>query len=291
MFPTMKDTPVPLPDGNFNVWFRPARPSSPTAVLVHGLTSTSRAWLPVIEHLPGQIGVIALDVRGRGKSWQAPGPYDLKTIAEDITRALDHFGLDDAVVTGHSMGAWISALFASRHPDRAQRVVLVDGALPLEWDESLDPEEVINAAVGPALTRLSLEFDSEEDYREWWRQHPSLSGRWTEKMDEIFPYDLHRTGSKLQPRVNREAVIQAGSDPVFDEETVRAWERISVPTKLIVVDHGMLDDPGGFIPLETAKSAAETNPNIEVRLLEDLNHYTVILGDGAPLVARAVAGV
>jgi pimeloyl-ACP methyl ester carboxylesterase len=285
----MKDTPVPLPDGNFNVWFRPARPGSPTAALVHGLTSTSRAWLPVIGHLPEDMGVIALDVRGRGESWQAPGPYDLKTIAEDIRRALDNFDIDKAIVVGHSMGAWIAALFAAGHPDRARRAILVDGALPTEWDESLDPEEVIEAAVGPALARLSLEFASEDDYREWWRQHPSLHGRWTEEMDEIFPHDLHRTGSTLRPRVNRQAVIQAGSDPVFDEKVVTAWERISVPTTLIVVDHGMLDDPGGFMPLEIAESAAETNPNIEVRLFENLNHYTVILGDGAPLVARVVA--
>ena len=62
------------------------------------------------------------------------------------------------------------------------------------------------------------------------------------------------------------------------------------PTTLLVVDHDMADQPGGFIRLETAQEAVAANPNIELSLLEGLNHYTLMFGDGAPLVAEAIVG-
>ncbi len=51
---------------------------------------------------------------------------------------LDHLGLDRAVVVGHSMGAFVTALLAARHPDRVERAVLVDGgfAFPPPPDQS-----------------------------------------------------------------------------------------------------------------------------------------------------------
>ena len=46
-------------------------------------------------------------------------------------------GLDRAVVVGHSMGAFVTALLR-RHPDRVERAVLVDGgfAFPPPPDQS-----------------------------------------------------------------------------------------------------------------------------------------------------------
>jgi pimeloyl-ACP methyl ester carboxylesterase len=67
-------------------------PEKPTAVLIHGLTGNSRWWTSVIDHLPADLGIIAVDVRGRGGSVDAPPPFDLVTIADDIVDCQDEFG-------------------------------------------------------------------------------------------------------------------------------------------------------------------------------------------------------
>lgn len=286
----MEDVSVPVDDGSFSVWHRRAKGDAPTTVLIHGLTSTSRSFLDVISALPAGFGVIAMDVRGRGLSWQAPGPYDLGSISDDVPVALDHFGIDHAVVAGHSMGAWITALAATRHPTRVSRAVLVDGGLPIEFDRTLPPKELIDAAVGPAVRRLALEFDSQEAYLDWWRAHPSFVGHWTDAMDEIRLYDIHRLRGKWVTRINTDAVIQAGADPALDEETESAWSRIGLPTTVVTVDHGMLNQPGGFTPVELAEECAKANQHLQPAHLRDLNHYTVLHEHGAPAVAGIIAG-
>lgn len=286
----MKDVTVSVSGGALNVWHRPAGEGSPTAVLIHGLTGTSRWWIPVISHLPDGLGLVAIDARGRGQSWQAPPPYDMSVIADDAVAAMDHLQIERAIFAGYSMGAWIAALAETRHPGRVSRLVLVDGGLATERNPELDAEEALSRAVGPSLARLDMEFDSPEGYFGWWQQHPALAGRWQRRLEEVFSYDIHRRGGSWRVRAERNAIIEAGRGFIVDEEVRNAARGVGAPTDLLVVDHGMLDQPGGFVPLEIAREAATGNDNIELTLHRGLNHFTLMLGDGAPAVARAMSG-
>jgi len=287
----MEDVRIAVPGGEINVWHRPAAEGSSTVVLIHGLTGTSRWWVPVISHLPDDRGLIALDARGRGQSWQAPEPHDLAALAEDAVLSMDHLGIDEAVIAGHSMGAWIAALAAIRHPGRLSRLVLVDGGLATEGDPGVDPEEALSQAVGPSLARLDMEFEDRSAYFEWWRRHPSLSGRWHQDLERVFAYDIHEVNGSWRVRADRDAIIAAGRGLIVDDEVRNVACAVPRPAHLLVVDHGMLDQPGGFVPLDIARDAAAGNQNIEVSLHRGLNHYTLMLGDGAPAVARAASGV
>jgi pimeloyl-ACP methyl ester carboxylesterase len=286
----MEDVRIAVSGGEINVWHRSAAKGSPTVVLVHGLTGTSRWWIPVISHLPDDRGLITLDARGRGQSRKAPAPYDLGALAEDAILSMDHLGIDEAVIAGYSMGAWIAALAAIHHPGRVSRLVLVDGGLATERDPDLDAEEALSRAVEPSLARLDMEFEDRSAYFEWWQRHPSLSGRWRPELESVFVYDLHEVGGSWRVRANRDAIIVAGRGLIVDEEMRNVAREVEVPARLLVVDHGMLDQPGGFVPLDVARDAAAGKPHIEVSLHRELNHFTLMLGDGAPAVARAVAG-
>jgi lipase len=286
----MRDIAIPIGVGEINVWHREPSSGSPTIVLVHGLTGTSRWWIPVISRVGQDLGLLALDLRGRGQSWESPGPYDLKTIADDVARCLDHFRVERAVVAGYSMGAWVATVFAQHHPDRAERLVLVDGGLPPDFDMGLTTQEILDQIVGPAVARLSMDFDSLEGYLDFWKEHPALVGRWDPLLEDVFAHEVRRVGPTWRVRANLEAITRGGSDFALDEPTVTSGRETTTTTTLLVVDHGIIDQPGGFIPLGTAREAASANPNITVRLLEGLNHYTLMLGEGAPAVAEAIDG-
>jgi pimeloyl-ACP methyl ester carboxylesterase len=246
--------------------------------------------MPIISLLPAEFGIIALDIRGRGQSWGSPGPYDLKTIADDAAICMDRFEIPSAPVAGYSMGAWIAALLAQRHPAKAERLILLDGGFPIEFDRNLDTEDILNQVVGPAITRLAMTFDTLGSYLEFWRQHPALVGRWRSDFDEAFAYDVHQVDGTWRPRANRDAVVQGASDYLFDADTIRAGSDTATHTKLLLVDHGMTDKPGGHVPMATAVEAAKKNPNIELRPLENLNHYTLMFGGGSASVASAIMG-
>lgn len=261
----------------------------PTVVMIHGLTGTSRWWVPVIRHLPPHIGVAALDVRGRGASWQAPGPHDLPTVADDVARVLDHLSVERAVIAGYSMGGWVAAIVGARHGDRVSRVILVDGGLPLEVDETSDPEEMVSATVGPAVARLGMEFATVDDYFAFWRQHPAMTEPWGQLHDEVFRYDLlDDEDGVFSVRSNRDAIVTSAKGFLTDPVVNRAHLDIACPCTLITVDHGLLGEPGGFMSGAAAEAAAGANSNIRVLSLRDLNHYTLMLGSGAPIVAEAI---
>jgi pimeloyl-ACP methyl ester carboxylesterase len=79
--------------------------SGQPVVLVHGYPLSSRAWdkqLPVL--LGAGHRVITYDRRGFGHSSQPTFGYDYDTFAADLDTLLEHLGVHDAVLVGHSMG-------------------------------------------------------------------------------------------------------------------------------------------------------------------------------------------
>ena len=84
----------------------PSTPPERTVVLVHGNVSSALFWQELMQDLPSDLRVIAVDLRGYGGTEHAP---------IDATRGVRDFS-DDLHAT----------LAAARHPDRALRG-LVDG--------------------------------------------------------------------------------------------------------------------------------------------------------------------
>lgn len=284
----MRDISVGVPDGKINVWHRRAGAENNAIVLIHGLSGTSRWWTRAIDHLAPELGVVALDVRGRGGSADAPPPFDLTTLADDITRTLNHLEIDRAIVAGYSMGAWVAAIFGERHADRAERLILVDGGLPIPFDPDSDANEVIEAMVGPSLSRLRMEFASEEGYFDYWKAHPALERHWDDAMKPALAYELSTVDGGLRVTANPEAIEVAARQITIDPETNAAAATVEVPSHLIVVEKGTADEDGGMIPLAVAESAAVANSNLTIEYLPGLNHYTLLLGAGATAVASAI---
>lgn len=146
----IEDTAVEVAGGALGVARLGAADGAP-AVAVHGITSSSRAWLAVARALGTRATLHAVDLRGRGASSGLPGPYGLGAHTADLLAVLDALGLERAVLTGHSLGAYVVARFAVEHPDRVRAVVLVDGALAIPGADGVEPQAFADAFLGPAL--------------------------------------------------------------------------------------------------------------------------------------------
>jgi pimeloyl-ACP methyl ester carboxylesterase len=98
----------------------------PALVLIHGITSSSRTWMSVIDGLAENHTVVAPDLLGHGMSGKPRGDYSLGAYASGVRDLLAVLGITSATVVGHSLGGGIAMQFAYQFPDRVDRLVLVD---------------------------------------------------------------------------------------------------------------------------------------------------------------------
>ena len=118
-------------------------------VLVHGYTNViERAWIEtgVLPNLAKDHRVIALDLRGHGKSDK---PHDSKAYAElgqDVIRLLDHLGIPRANIVGYSLGGTITAKLLTTNPDRFITATLGGSSGRRSWN-SQDERDAEAAAV------------------------------------------------------------------------------------------------------------------------------------------------
>lgn len=92
-------------------------------LLIHGITLQARIWAPQLHLMTDRYRVLAMDVRGHGRSTAGTDGFGRRIAARDVKTVLDHFDLRDAIVVGHSMGGMILMEFAGDFVDElAQRV-------------------------------------------------------------------------------------------------------------------------------------------------------------------------
>ena len=90
-------------------------------VLVHGYTSQiERAWIEtgVLPNLSKDHRVIALDLRGHGKSDKPHDPTSYAELSQDVIRLLDYLHIARAHIVGYSLGGQITAKLLTTNPDR-----------------------------------------------------------------------------------------------------------------------------------------------------------------------------
>jgi pimeloyl-ACP methyl ester carboxylesterase len=93
-------------------------------VLTHGLGGDLEFWADLVGPLAAHHRVLRWDLRGAGGSERPPGPYDAGLFARDLAALLDHLGVADAHLVGHSGGGVVSQRFALDFPARTRSLVL-----------------------------------------------------------------------------------------------------------------------------------------------------------------------
>lgn len=81
-------------------------------LLIHGITLQARIWAPQFHLMADRYRVLAMDVRGHGRSSAGRDGFGRRIAARDVKTVLDHFDLRQAIVVGHSMGGMILMEFA-----------------------------------------------------------------------------------------------------------------------------------------------------------------------------------
>ena len=96
-------------------------------ICVPGGPMQASAYLGDLGGLSAHRSLVLLDLRGTGESDAPADPrtYRLDRQVEDIEALRAHLGLETIDLLGHSAGGSLAVLYATRHPDRVRRLVLI----------------------------------------------------------------------------------------------------------------------------------------------------------------------
>jgi pimeloyl-ACP methyl ester carboxylesterase len=134
----------------------PRRP----VLLVHGLASNARLWDGVARRLAAAgHQVVAVDLRGHGRSEQPADGYDTETCAADLAALcaqLELTGRRAPVVAGQSWGGNVVLALAALHPGTVAGVALVDGGWLRPRDAFPTFEECWRALAPPSFDGVTM---------------------------------------------------------------------------------------------------------------------------------------
>lgn len=96
-----------------------------TMVLLHGFGGSAAQWELILKAFGDRHRVIALDLRGHGRSAKPASAYTMEEQLSDLDQALEVLRVEGPIILwGHSFGAALAAEYAIAHPARVERLVL-----------------------------------------------------------------------------------------------------------------------------------------------------------------------
>lgn len=278
---------VPVLGGDLAV-FQYGDGSGTPVLLIHGVTSSNRAFQLFADSLIARgKAPFAVDLRGRGDSNNLQAPFGMKQHAQDMAAVIDHFGWNKPDVIGHSMGGFVAAALVGLYADKVGEVVFADGGVPLPMPPGMTVEQIMPFVLGPAMTRLAMEFESKEAYRDYWKPQPAFAKGWSSVLDEYVDYDLR--GKKAS--TNPQAVEDDSRDLFGDDLIVKSLQGLSKPTIFIKAERGLQNEEGGLYPMPVLDAVLPNYPMLKLEFLADCNHYDMFLEQsGAEKVAQIIYG-
>ena len=105
--------------------------SGPPLLLLHGYPQTSAMWHKIAPGLAQQHTVVVADLLGYGASDSPPGDggdlaYSKRTMAQHMVDLMADLGFDTFSLAGHDRGGRVSYRLALDHPERVERLALLD---------------------------------------------------------------------------------------------------------------------------------------------------------------------
>lgn len=242
-------------------------------LLIHATGFHGRCWNEVVRALPGQLRVLAVDLRGHGESDPAHS-YGWDAFGADMIAIADHYDLHNAVVVGHSMGGHCAAQLAAARPQRCGRLLLID---PVIFEPAAYPanrHRMFERVEDHPVARRRRHWDSWEAMRDQLREK-GYYGLWAPAvLDDYCRYGSkpHAKGVELSCLPEVEAAVYLGSSETDIHTMVSS---ITAPTTVLRApprrpeDDGVLD----FSKSPTWPDLARLIPQGTDVLLEHLTHF------------------
>ena len=232
----------------------------PPLILLHGMLGSSRNWQTTGADLAAHFHVFALDLRNHGRSPHT-ATMSYEEMMADVLEFLEAQKLGRVTLVGHSMGGKVAMLLACRHPERVERLVVVDIAPKnYYW-----PGHRASFAAMNELNLADLHSRSEAEMR-FEARVPSWPTR------KFLTTNLERSPEGAWYWLINLPVVTAAL-PALEKNPLRAEDRFSGPTRFLAGEKSNYIEPADHAAIRAHFPAVEIqtlpncghNPHMEAR--------------------------
>jgi len=228
--------------------------SGPPLLLLHGTAASLHTWDGWAAELAGDFRVLRLDLPGFGLT----GPsvdhdYRTERYVEHVAAFLDHLGLTRVHLAGNSLGGLIAWRFAAAHPQRVERLVLIDAAgfPPPQRRNIFDVGRT--PGVRQMATRVTPRFLFSNALEEIYANPSKVT---PELIDRYYLLTLRRGNrAALVARLSEPGLVYPDRLREIEQPTLVMWGR---------------QDP--WLPVAHAHRFAAFLPHAEVLIYDDAGH-------------------
>ncbi|PXW25887.1 UNVERIFIED_CONTAM: 2-hydroxy-6-oxonona-2,4-dienedioate hydrolase [Williamsia faeni] len=231
--------------------------SKPTLILLHGITGHAEAYVRNLAVHAEHFSVWAIDFIGHGYSSKPDHPLEIKHYIDHLQQFMAAIDVQTAYFSGESLGGWVTAQFASDHPESVERIVLntMGGTMA-------------NPKVMERLYTLSMEAAKDPS---WDRVKARLE--WLMADPAMVTDDLIKTRQAIFAQPGWLAACESNmalQDPETRARnmiTDEVLERIKAPAMVLWTTK----DPSG--PVDEARRIASHIPNSRLEVMENCGHW------------------
>ncbi len=220
-------------------------------LFLHGISRRWQDFVPFANAFAPQWKIMALDLRGHGRSGRVAGRYRVIDYVGDVLRVVDRLGAP-MVIYGHSLGSLIAMAVAAARPLAVRAIVLEDPVGRSFLDRL---EQTAYPALFAAMLRLGGSGHSIERIAAELAEVriPTPDGRATVRLADVRDADDIRFSAEslveLDPDVLAPVLARNWFDG-FDMEAI--WRTVRCPTLVLRADPSC----GGLLPEPDAEALA-----------------------------------
>ncbi len=187
----------------------------PLLVMLHGFPDYHYTWRDQMPALARHVRVVALDLRGYNRSDKPEGVenYKIEKLVGDLSATLDHFKEKKMVLVGHDWGGFIAWTFATLHPDKVDRLIILNLPHPngLMRELANNPEQQKNSQYARDFQKPEAAKLVKPELLVGWVKEPEARKEYLEAMKRSsvegmlnyykanYPKEPYKEGAKLPP--------------------------------------------------------------------------------------------
>ncbi|MCI4350126.1 MAG: alpha/beta hydrolase [Thermoplasmata archaeon] len=231
-------------------------------LLVHGLGGNRTVWNSVLPLLIPKAQVVAVDLRGHGRSPLPEGStFGFDELAQDLLALLDRLALPSVHVVGLSAGGFLALRLALDHPDRLRSLILIGSAAQCDGHTRAIGQNWADVYTNEGFDAYALRLLKDLYYPDWIEAHLDFADHLREEVKGqdlrgAVQWGLNVRGFDVRGQVGRlrlPALILHGMDDRVVDSSHARYLRQSIPGAQL----RLFPRTGHFVPIEHPTEVAE----------------------------------